>query len=320
MADIQLKSKRKMPRIPKILLVILAGLALGALLSVLLGRSTLGAKLRGDAPDCPWARVLAQASEQAAFHEIQRGLEPLVSVKQRDDKLAIELVQSPGRAFWIGRGEAHYWGGKQLLTFLFAEHTWKARMNPGQTVRAGDVVFDCGAHVGVFTHMSLERGASKVVAIEPDPLNQDCLRRNLAPEIATGKVVLVPKGVWSSAQTLVLSESTLNSGNNSFVMGGGGQKIEIPVTTIDTLVSELGLPRVDYIKIDIEGSEREALKGARETVRKYRPRMMIDTYHRPDDLQVLPAVIREARADYTATCGPCEFQGDRLVPHTTFFH
>ncbi len=82
---------------------------------------------------------------------------------------------------------------------------------------------------------------------------------------------------------------------------------------------ELGLPRVDYIKMDIEGSEREALKGAQGTLRKYRPRLMIDAYHRPDDPRVLPAIIRQAHSDYASFCGPCELAGQRLVPHTIFF-
>jgi FkbM family methyltransferase len=134
--------------------------------------------------------------------------------------------------------------------------------NPNEAVRPADVVIDCGAHVGVFTQRALARGASKVVAVEPDPVNLECLRRNLSEEIAAGKVILVPKGVWNSVTTLTFSESTQNSGMNSFVQQERGTKMQLPVTTIDHLVEELQPGRVDYIKMDIEGSEREALKGA----------------------------------------------------------
>jgi FkbM family methyltransferase len=278
----------------KTLLTVSIGLVLGGLIFWLLTGSypAVAAKLLGTAPDCPWGKVLTSLPDDAMFRVIQQGLEPNLTVKDVDGKLDIELVQSPERSFWIARGESQRWGGKHLLAFLLAEHAWKGRTNPQNAVRAGAIVLDCGAHVGVFTHTALRRGAARVVAIEPDPLNLECLRRNFAQEIACGRVILVPKGVWSSSTILVLSASKLNSGSNSFVKESGGERVEMPVTTIDKLVSELGLSRVDYIKMDIEGSEREALKGAQETLRKYRPRLMIDAYHRPDDPRVLPAIIR----------------------------
>lgn len=312
--------RRRWPLL-KTLLTVSIGVVLGGLIVWLLTgqHMPLAAKLGGNAPDCSWGRALTTLPDGAMFRVIQQGLEPFVSVKTVDGKLDIELVQSPERSFWIPRGDSHYWGGKHLLTYLLAEHTWVGRTNPRNIVRSGNIVLDCGAHVGVFTHMALRRGAAKVVAVEPDPLNLECLRRNFAQEIASGKVVVFPKGVWSSATVLVLSESKLNSGSNSFVGEGGGEKIEMPVTTIDNLVSELGLPRVDYIKMDIEGSEREALKGAQATLRKYRPRLMIDAYHRPDDPLVLPAIIRQAHSDYASFCGPCELAGQRLIPHAMFF-
>jgi len=71
-------------------------------------------------------------------------------------------------------------------------------------VKPGDIVLDCGAHVGVFTDIALRRGASKVVSIEPDPTNLECLRRNFPSEIASGRVIIVPKGVWNRDQIITL--------------------------------------------------------------------------------------------------------------------
>ena len=109
---------------------------------------------------------------------------------------------------------------------------------------------------------------------------------------------------------------------NSFVIdqGAGTSKVGVPLTKIDTLVRQLGLPRVDFIKLDIEGAEREALKGGLETLRQFRPRLMLEMYHRPDDRQVLPAVVRQAHADYGLVCGPCEFmqQSKEVVPHVYY--
>ncbi len=277
------------------------------------------AKLRGKGRSCPWRQVFLAPYNNGTFTVLELGFQAAIKVTGQDDAFDIELVKSPERAFWIKRGADQGWGGKRLLAFLLSEHSWMASINPKDTVRQGDVVLDCGAHVGVFTHRSLLRGASQVVAIEPDSVNLECLRRNFRQEIAAGKVVLVPKGVWSSVTTLTFSESQLNSGSNSFVSEQGGAKMELPVTTIDALVQELHLPRVDYVKMDIEGSEREALRGARNTLRTFKPRLMLDMYHRPDDPSVLPALIQDANAAYVSTCGPCETDNGQLTPHVTFF-
>jgi FkbM family methyltransferase len=208
----------------------------------------------------------------------------------------------------------------RLLSYLIAEQTVNELTNPHDIVRPGDIVMDCGAHVGVYTYFALRRGASMVVAIEPDPVNAECYRRNYAGEIAAGRVVLVEKGVWSSAGKLSLHESSLNSGSNSVVAGGPGPAVTIEVTTIDALVNELRLPAVNFIKMDIEGSEREALKGAQATLRRSKPRLMLDAYHRPDDPEVLPALLRQARGDYQTSCGCWELEERGPVPHVIFAH
>jgi hypothetical protein len=138
--------------------------------------------------------------------------------------------------------------------------------------------------------------------------------------LAAGQVVLVEKVVWDYTGRLTLRESSLSSGSSTFIGEAAGRGVEVPVTTIDRLVEELHLSRVDYIKMDIEGSEREALKGARGTLGRFRPRLMLDAYHRPDDPVILPIVIREAHGGYRETCGPCDLNDSRLVPHAIFFH
>jgi len=305
----------------KIVTLATTAAAMVALLYLFLwnGPATM-AKLRDRAPDCPWSRVVRARFDARGFSDPYSGSLAGVSVESRDDAFGIELVRSPKRSFWIKQGADQNWSGERLLAYLLAEHAWMGNTNPDEAVRPADVVIDCGAHVGVFTQRALARGASKVVAVEPDPVNLECLRRNFREEIAAGKVVLVPKGVWNSVTTLTFSESTQNSGMNSFVEQEHGTKMQLPVTTIDSLVEELGLGRVDYIKMDIEGSEREALKGARKTLAKFRPRLMLDTYHRPDDPRVLPALIHEANPAYRTKCGPCEMEDGRLIPHVTYFY
>ncbi len=273
-------------------------------------------KLRNRAPDCTWNRVFTFFTSYVDFGRLQDEAGAGLSVLEEAKELDLKLVTTKGKRFWIKRGSNH-------VAYQVAEHEWFQANNPANSVRPGDVVLDCGANVGVFTRIALDRGATKVVAIDPDPTNIECLRRTFPKEVAEGKVLLEPRGVWSNEQVLKLhlgrdGDTSLDS----VILETGGGVIDIPVTTIDRLVEYYKLERVNFIKMDIEGAEREALRGAAATLRKFRPRLMLDAYHRPDDLSVLPAIIRESHADYRLTCGPCEVgQPDmtRIIPHVIYF-
>ena len=67
---------------------------------------------------------------------------------------------------------------------------------------------------------------------------------------------------------------------------------------LDTYVIEKNLPRVDYIKIDIEGSELQMLHGACKTISAFKPKMAVSAYHRSDDLWCLPNYVKSIRPDY----------------------
>lgn len=61
-----------------------------------------------------------------------------------------------------------------------------------------------------------------------------------------------------------------------------------PLSTLDTLVAAKTVERVDFIKMDIEGSELQALHGSVETLRRFRPRLALSLYHRPEDFYTIP--------------------------------
>jgi len=71
----------------------------------------------------------------------------------------------------------------------------------------GDVVFDCGANIGVYTRVALAAGAKLVVAIEPAPENVECLRPQLRGRDRQGRVIVVPKGVWDREDVLTCAKT-----------------------------------------------------------------------------------------------------------------
>ena len=72
----------------------------------------------------------------------------------------------------------------------------------------------------------------------------------------------------------------------------------MPLTTFDKLVAELKLDRVDFVKMDIEGAERNAVLGAKETLRRFKPRMALCVYHRPEDPVAIPRAVLDLAPGY----------------------
>jgi hypothetical protein len=82
----------------------------------------------------------------------------------------------------------------------------------------------------------------------------------------------------------------------------------------------LNLPRVDFIKMDIEGAEVPALQGAAGTLARFRPRMSISTEHYPDDAAKITQVVRSAVPSYASACGMCFLFVGRIRPYVLHFY
>ncbi|MBK9170960.1 MAG: FkbM family methyltransferase [Bryobacterales bacterium] len=255
----------------------------------------------GRTGECPFERVLEVASQTELLNQTTAALAAGSQVVESADGL--ERWRTPHGDFWAPK-ETH-------VAFLLAEQVTRVYGDGERRVRSGDIVLDCGANIGAFTWEALRAGAAKVVAIEPSERNIECLRRSFRAEIDAGRVVVYPKGVWRETTELVFHEYD-NSALDSFVMeerkedrGNKVREIRVPVTTIDTIRAELGLDRVDFIKMDIEGAERHALAGAAETLSRDRPRLAIAAENLDDDQRVIGPAVMSAWSGYTMECGRC---------------
>ena len=83
--------------------------------------------------------------------------------------------------------------------------------------------------------------------------------------------------------------------------------------TIDDFVAQQGLDRVDFIKMDIEGAETEALKGAEQTIVRCRPKMAICLYHRPKDFVSIPRFLDRVYPDYRFALGHFTIHAEETV-------
>ena len=125
------------------------------------------------------------------------------------------------------------------------------------SVERGNVVIDVGANIGVFTIKAARQvgPTGKVIAIEPEPGNLALLRKNakhLANVVVVGKAASSSKGrekLYGAPKSWLFSTTD----NDNYGLG----YIEVEADTVDNIVSELGLDRVDFIKIDVEGTGPE---------------------------------------------------------------
>ena len=69
-------------------------------------------------------------------------------------------------------------------------------------------------------------------------------------------------------------------------------------STLTATLRKKNLPRVDYIKLDIEGAELDMLHGAAQTITRCKPKMAVSAYHKPEDLWTLATYIKSLRPDY----------------------
>jgi FkbM family methyltransferase len=110
----------------------------------------------------------------------------------------------------------------------------------------------------------------------------------------------VNKGLGDRECELVLGIDGFNSGGNTIVKNRIAANLteKIKITTLDNFVHEQKLKKVDFIKSDIEGAERDMLKGARGVLKEFAPKLALCTYHLPDDPEVMEAIIKDANPDY----------------------
>ena len=136
------------------------------------------------------------------------------------------------------------------------------------------------------------------IAFEPDRRNHKKLSE-YAESVENFEITPLKLAAWSDRATLYFD----GSGNrNSSLISGAQMPVtkqpKIVETEADSLDNILDGEGVDYIKYDVEGSEKEAILGSLKTIEEHRPAMMISLYHRSEDIFELPLMIHECFPEY----------------------
>lgn len=151
-----------------------------------------------------------------------------------------------------------------------------------------EIYVDAGAYTGdtVAEFVQHTHGYKEIVAIEADEKNFRRLERSTAE---LKNITLYRCAVYDEDTNICFDT---RGGRNSAV-GISGKTI--CARKIDSILDGKA---ATYIKLDVEGQEAAALCGAKETIQKYRPKLLVSAYHRNEDLFALPLWVRQTRGDY----------------------
>jgi len=190
-----------------------------------------------------------------------------------------------------------------LAPWLLSDGVWEAHLTEWlrKTLRPGDVFVDVGANVGYFTVLGghLVGPTGRVVAVEAHPRLAGLVQRNAVMNGMYGWVTTHQAAAWSTPTSLSF-HVRLHSSSGSSAGSIGADRlahfhdreevVEVTAIALDDVLAYL--PRVDVIKIDVEGAELQALRGLERTI-KANPALVLELEWAPE----LLGLVGDAAAD-----------------------
>jgi FkbM family methyltransferase len=194
----------------------------------------------------------------------------------------VQIQQGVAKGLWIRVDLAHersWWAGNH-------EPALQAELR--DLVREGLVMYDVGAHIGLYS-LAAARLGTKVVAFEPDPESAERLRKHAERNNLAENIRVIEAAAWSESMPLIAFQRGLprSQGGVSWEerrpVVATGPLIEVKAIRLDDFVAD-GPPRL--VKIDVEGAESEVLKGAAETIRAFRPHLLVEVHTSAEEVAV----------------------------------
>jgi FkbM family methyltransferase len=192
-----------------------------------------------------------------------------------------------------------------LDTFLLRQLVYE-REGTRVGAEPGDFVIDgggCWGHTSLFLADQVGLNG-KVFSFEFVPENLEIFRKNLSlnPVLAE-RISLVCEALWDRSGDVI---NYVEYGPGSSLTKAqdpdwtGKKLLAHPVRTrsIDEFVKSASIRKIDFIKLDVEGSELQALRGAAETIRTFKPRLAVSAYHKEEDLLSIPSYLNSLGAGY----------------------
>jgi FkbM family methyltransferase len=212
----------------------------------------------------------------------------------------------------------YFTAGGILTDFIIKQYEYNRN---GNMIKAekGDIVIDGGGCWGdTALYFANEVGKEgKVFSFEFIPNNIKIFNKNISlNQELKERIELVPHPLWKDSSTKIF-----------FKDYGPGSKVSLDkfndpdgecyTKSIDDFVMEEKPGKVDFIKMDIEGAETNALKGAARTIIESRPKLAIALYHSADDFERIPSMIKELVPDYKFYFSHCTIHEEESILFAT---
>ena len=158
---------------------------------------------------------------------------------------------------------------------------------------------------------ALEAGASKVICIEPNPEMAECLRLTFALQIEQGRVVVRNVAVGAANGTASFAADHMSPFGGA-IETSSAESTTVRVETIARISATLA--RLDFIKMDIEGAELQAVEGAMPVLRRDHPQLALTTYHHSFHFAGLETLLTAAGYRHIRPIGVTSRNGGKFRP------
>lgn len=217
---------------------------------------------------------------------LSRGANPTPAVRRmvelNDDKLTVAIDKFRFSIPAPEESEQQRWWRFEGFSQIIAEtFVFPVLFRGPVQLHPGDVALDVGANIGTTAALMsrIVGPEGKVYAFEPGVTE---ITRQHVQDNGLTNVEVVPAAVGDTLGEITLNMGMLGLGIDSSIAykkdWHDTGKV-VPLETLDHFAEERGLERIDYIKMDIEGAEEFAIRGATRVIEKFRPKWSISSYH-----------------------------------------
>lgn len=230
-----------------------------------------------------WVRSLGLDADGSLFVEIDNGIRLYDSCLQHPLQSTVtippqDLMKPENRQLYY-----RFLSTLKELENIFIHSLYER----SHQFRRGCIVVDAGARIGAFAaKISRAIGEEgRLIAIEPEPRNFSCLVKNIKAN-NLNNVLAIQKALWSRTQPLDIYLSGNAAAHSAYYdafYSSTDNSIRVDADTLDSILDDMNISSVDFVKMDIEGSEIEALKGMQKILTS-NVQLAIAAYHPVDGL------------------------------------
>ena len=203
-----------------------------------------------------------------------------VAIKKSQLKSKNNVIEVNGSKLEVIPGDL----GTSLELLLFNIHEPISTKIVTETVQKGMTCLDVGANIGyyVILESTILGDQGRIIAIEPSPQNFEFLKKNIEMQrVKNIDAFNFAAGDKNGYINFVSDENESNSGRvipDSAVSDWPGPVAKLPVKTIDSFLGEIGVDKIDFLRMDVEGYEYHIFQGMKNTLKKSKPIIQIELH------------------------------------------